>query len=244
MGSFRSGQLPLTDRKRSSFACCGMSQKCQYQMLAQPPDPATGPALRLMRGFAAASKLRSQRTHHPRTALLCAFPSLMGLLEAGHVVLRHALRILGVLRRVARVVCSSVPTWVEGRTGGGAGVARRDAPRLSSANGLIGLPEDAFASAFAQNASAEDRAVLAAVQRPISLNCITIPVGRPLWKDIPTWFLLAEEDRMIVPETQRFMAQRMKAKLRAHAVDHTPSVTAPGAVIDIVRDAIRSVTTN
>jgi pimeloyl-ACP methyl ester carboxylesterase len=119
------------------------------------------------------------------------------------------------------------------------------APKLApDSNGLIWLPEDAFASAFAQNASAEDRAVLAAVQRPISLNCITIPVGRPLWKDIPTWFLLAEEDRMIVPETQRFMAQRMKAKLRAHAVDHTPSVTAPGAVVDIVRDAIRSVTTN
>ena len=119
------------------------------------------------------------------------------------------------------------------------------APKLApDGNGLIWLPEDAFASAFAQNASAEDRAVLAAVQRPISLNCITIPVGRPLWKDIPTWFLLAEEDRMIVPETQRFMAQRMKAKLRAHAVDYTPSVTAPGAVVDIVRDAIRSVTTN
>src|ERR1700745_3675388 len=36
-------------------------------------------------------------------------------------------------------------------------------------NGLIWLPEDAFAAAFAQNASAEDRALLAAVQRPISV---------------------------------------------------------------------------
>jgi pimeloyl-ACP methyl ester carboxylesterase len=119
------------------------------------------------------------------------------------------------------------------------------APKLApDGNGLIWLPEAAFAAAFAPNASVEDRAVLAAVQRPISLNCITVPVARPLWKDIPSWFLLAEQDRMIVPETQRFMAQRMKAKLRAHAVDHTPSVTAPGAVVDIVRDAIRSVTTN
>ena len=74
------------------------------------------------------------------------------------------------------------------------------APKLApDSNGLIWLPEGAFATAFAQNASAEDRAVLAAVQRPISLNCITVPVGRPLWKDIPSWFLLAEDDRMIVP---------------------------------------------
>jgi len=107
---------------------------------------------------------------------------------------------------------------------------------------LIWLPEAAFATAFAQNASADDRAVLAAVQRPILLGCITVPVGRPLWKDVPSWFLVAEDDRMIVPETQRYMAERMKARIRAHAVDHTPSVTAPGVVVDIISDAIRSIT--
>ncbi|MGC2122978.1 MAG: alpha/beta hydrolase [Xanthobacteraceae bacterium] len=117
------------------------------------------------------------------------------------------------------------------------------APKLSpDANGLIWLPEAAFAAAFAQNASANDLAVLAAVQRPISLNCITVPVSRPLWKDVPSWFLMAEQDRMIVPETQRFMAERMKATIKAHAVDHTPSVTAPTAVVDIIRDAVRAVT--
>jgi pimeloyl-ACP methyl ester carboxylesterase len=117
------------------------------------------------------------------------------------------------------------------------------APKLSpDSNGLIWLPEGAFATAFAPNASMDDRAVLAAVQRPISVNCITVPVGRPLWKDIPTWFLVAEEDRMIVPETQRFMAGRMKATIKAHAVDHTPSVTAPKAVVGIIHDAIRAVT--
>jgi pimeloyl-ACP methyl ester carboxylesterase len=115
------------------------------------------------------------------------------------------------------------------------------APKLApDNNGLIWLPEGAFATAFAQNASAEDRVVLSAVQRPMSLNCITVPAGRPLWKDIPSWFLIAEDDRMIVPETQRYMAERMKAKTKALPVDHTPSVTAPEAVIDIIRDAIRS----
>lgn len=116
------------------------------------------------------------------------------------------------------------------------------APKLApDDNGLIWLPEDAFANAFAQHASADDLAVLAAVQRPISPASITVPVGRPLWKDVPSWFLVAEDDRMIVPETQRFMAERMKAKVRAHAVDHTPSVTAPGVVVDIIREAIRGV---
>lgn len=116
------------------------------------------------------------------------------------------------------------------------------APKLApDNNGLIWLPEGAFATAFAQHAPAEDRAVLSAVQRPISVNCITVPVGRPLWKDVPSWFLVAEDDRMIVPETQRYMAERLKAKVKAHPVDHTPSVTAPTTVVDIIHDAISAV---
>ncbi|HET7852682.1 MAG TPA: alpha/beta hydrolase [Methyloceanibacter sp.] len=115
------------------------------------------------------------------------------------------------------------------------------APKLTpDGDGLIWLPEEAFAKAFAQNASADEQTVLAAVQRPISLNCITVRLGRPLWRDIPSWFLLAEDDRMIVPETQRYMAERMKAKIKAYPVDHIPSVTAHMAVVDVIRDAIRS----
>jgi len=82
--------------------------------------------------------------------------------------------------------------------------------RAADSNGLSWLPEGAFATAFAQDASTEDRAMLAAVQRPISLDCISVPAGRPFWKDIPSWFLIAAHDRMIVPETQRFMAQRRR----------------------------------
>jgi len=113
------------------------------------------------------------------------------------------------------------------------------APKLAPDNhGLIYLPDEAFPAAFAQNASAGELALLSAVQRPISPACITVPVNRPLWKDRPTWFLMAEQDRMIVPDTQRFMAERMGARVRSYPVDHTPIVTAPGLVVDIIRQAI------
>ena len=116
------------------------------------------------------------------------------------------------------------------------------APKLApDAHGLIWLPEETFEAAFAQNATEEEQTILAAVQRPISPACITVPVGRPLWKDIPTWYLVAEQDRMIVAESQRFMAARMKATVRSHAVDHTPSVTAPETVVDLILEAVRAV---
>ena len=116
------------------------------------------------------------------------------------------------------------------------------APKLApDDHGLIYLPDAAFGAAFAENATAEELAVLAAVQRPISPACITVAVPRPLWKDVPAWFLVAEQDRMIVPDNQRFMAARMQARVRAHAVDHTPLVTAPSAVLEVLREAIAAV---
>jgi pimeloyl-ACP methyl ester carboxylesterase len=116
------------------------------------------------------------------------------------------------------------------------------APKLAAdKNGLIYLPESAFANAFAQNAAAEELAVLAAVQRPISAACIGVAVDRPLWNDRPTWYLVAEQDRMIIQENQRFMAQRMQARVCAHPVDHAPLVTAPAVVVEIVREAIAEV---
>jgi pimeloyl-ACP methyl ester carboxylesterase len=114
------------------------------------------------------------------------------------------------------------------------------APKLApDENGLIWLPEEAFPSAFAQNASAEELSVLAAVQRPISPACITVKVGTPLWRTVPTHYLVAQEDRMIVEKTQEFMAERMRARIVRSRVDHTPSVTAPGVVAETVFRAIQ-----
>jgi pimeloyl-ACP methyl ester carboxylesterase len=116
------------------------------------------------------------------------------------------------------------------------------APKLApDAHGLIYLPDAAFAAAFAQNAAAEELPVLAAVQRPISTACITVAVPRPLWKNRPTGSLIAEQDRMIAPANQRFMAERMRARARSHHVDHTPIVTAPAVVLDVMREAIAAV---
>jgi pimeloyl-ACP methyl ester carboxylesterase len=118
------------------------------------------------------------------------------------------------------------------------------APKLApDVHGLVWLPEDAFAAAFAQNASREEQDVLAAIQRPIAVSCISTPVGRPLWRSRPSWFLVAEQDRMIAEKTQRFMADRMGAQVRSFPVDHTPSVTAPDVVVDIIMDAVRGTVT-
>ena len=107
-------------------------------------------------------------------------------------------------------------------------------------DGLIWLPEEAFAQAFAHQAPERDQAVLAAVQRPISIACITAPVERPAWRELPSWYLIAEEDRMISAENQRFMADRIGATMSSQPLDHCPMLGAPELVSDLILSAVRA----
>ena len=133
----------------------------------------------------------------------------------------------------------------EGETVGevfGRGKPNPKAPQLApDADGFLWMPESAFAAAFAQNASLNASALFAAVQRPIHGACLQEKNPRPFWKTLPSWYPLAEQDRMINPETQRFMAERMKAKVREHTVDHTPIATAPHVVVELLLEAGKSV---
>ena len=115
-----------------------------------------------------------------------------------------------------------------------------EAPKLApDPHGFIWMAEDGFRRAVAHRASTDQTSIMAAVQRPIALACIQEPAPAPAWKTKPSWFLLAEEDRMINPKTQRFMAERMGAKVRSHYVDHSPMYTEPNLVIDAILEAAR-----
>jgi pimeloyl-ACP methyl ester carboxylesterase len=119
--------------------------------------------------------------------------------------------------------------------------AHPKSPKLGpDADGFIWMPDESFAEAFAQNATPEQIALCRTVQRPISVKCIQEPAPAPAWKSKPTWYLLAEQDRMINPKTQRFMAERMNAMIRSYAVDHTPLLTAPDEAAGIILEAAKA----
>jgi pimeloyl-ACP methyl ester carboxylesterase len=115
------------------------------------------------------------------------------------------------------------------------------APKLApDGDGFIWMPDDGFGNAFAHRGTAEQIALARATQRPISVKCIQEPAPKPLWKSRPAWFFIAEEDRMINPKTQHFMAERMKATVKSAAVDHTPILTAPEPVVEFILGAAKS----
>lgn len=118
-----------------------------------------------------------------------------------------------------------------------------EAPHLTpDSHAFIWMSEDGFRKAVAHQASADQAAIMVAVQRPLAVKCIQEMTPRPTWKTKPTWYLLAEEDRMIKSMTQRFMAERMGAKIRSYSVDHTPMYTEPNIVVDVVSEAVGETT--
>jgi pimeloyl-ACP methyl ester carboxylesterase len=119
-----------------------------------------------------------------------------------------------------------------------------EAPKLApDAHGLIWMSGSGFAHAVAHRASSEEVAILEAVQRPIAVQCIQETAPVPAWTTRPSWFLLAGQDRMISPETQHYMAERMGAKIRKHDVDHSPMFTAPDVTVDVILEAARETLT-
>ncbi len=118
------------------------------------------------------------------------------------------------------------------------GTPHPQTPQLApNDHGLIWLPKEAFGTAFSQNISAERAALFSVSQRPIALACIQEKALRPAWKLRPSWYLVAEQDRMISPATQHFMAKRMGARIRSEQVDHAPLVSAPERVIEMILEA-------
>lgn len=115
------------------------------------------------------------------------------------------------------------------------------APQLApDEDGWIWMPDEGFANAFAHHATTDQIALAKAVQRPISVKCIQDAAPEPAWTRKPSWFLIAEEDRMINPKTQHFMAERMGAQIQALPVDHTPLLTAPETVVEMILKAAQA----
>jgi pimeloyl-ACP methyl ester carboxylesterase len=98
-----------------------------------------------------------------------------------------------------------------------------------------------FREAFAADVPADTAAVMGASQRPGSVTTLSELSGAPAWKDIPSWYLVANQDHAIPPALERFMAARM----HAHAVQinssHAAMVSHPGAVTDLILNAAQAI---
>jgi pimeloyl-ACP methyl ester carboxylesterase len=97
-----------------------------------------------------------------------------------------------------------------------------------------------FHEQFAADVPAEQTALMAATQRPVTQEALTEPSGeRPLWKGLPSWFVYGEEDRNIPAAVQHFMAERAHAHgaMALRGGSHAVAVSRPEATVQTILEA-------
>ncbi|MFI8105896.1 alpha/beta fold hydrolase [Streptomyces sp. NPDC086023] len=99
------------------------------------------------------------------------------------------------------------------------------------------ISADRFRRAFAADVPAWKTSVMAATQRPIEASSLGDQSANSTWRSIPSWYLVATQDKAIPPAAQRFMAERAHAHTVEVDAAHAAAVSQPNAVSKIIVDA-------
>lgn len=104
--------------------------------------------------------------------------------------------------------------------------------------GMLWLDKGRFAESFCHDVNKAKAAVMASVQKPIAIQCFSDKVTNAGWKNLPSWYQVSENDRMIAPEVEKFMAERMKPqKVILLPASHASMVSYPKEVATLIAEA-------
>jgi pimeloyl-ACP methyl ester carboxylesterase len=121
------------------------------------------------------------------------------------------------------------------------GAALQPVP-LSDGTTDLFISRERFHAQFAADVPARQAARMAATQRPVTQEALAEPSGaRPLWKELPSWFLFGEEDRSLPAAVQHFMSKRAGARrtLEIPGASHAVAVSHPDATAQMILEAAR-----
>ena len=128
--------------------------------------------------------------------------------DAGAGAIAGLVYVAGLRRSPARAPLRSLGLF----PGSTLGDALQPVSRSDGTTDLF-ISRERFHAQFAADVPAPQAARMAATQRPVTQEALFEPSGeRPLWKELPSWFLFGAEDRNIPAALQHFMAERARAR--------------------------------
>lgn len=107
----------------------------------------------------------------------------------------------------------------------------------ADATGRLYLDRGRFRDFFAQDVDPLEAGVMAAVQRPIANTVFMDRRGKAAWHQVPAWYQIAEEDRMLPPAAQEWMARRIGARTSSVKSSHAAMVSHPLETCRLIEDA-------
>jgi pimeloyl-ACP methyl ester carboxylesterase len=156
----------------------------------------------------------------------------------GGTIITHA----GTDDRVAALVyiCALAPDEDETAASLQARFAQTDVFKyIEVAEGRIWLLPDGL-GCFAGDLSPEQQQLVWATQGVPAADLFEQKAPGAAWKSKPSFYVLANNDRTVNPELQRFVAQRMGATVFAVDSSHVPMLSHPDVVLDAIRAAANS----
>ncbi|MHC9083584.1 alpha/beta fold hydrolase [Luteimonas sp. RIT-PG2_3] len=112
---------------------------------------------------------------------------------------------------------------------------------IQDKHGFLTLSPQSIASEFAQDVSAEEASLIAATQGPVRGANFEQRVTVAAWTTKPSWYIVADQDRMIHPDAQRGLARKIDAKVVTLPTSHVPMVSDPQAVADVIAEAAEAI---
>ncbi|MFF4318298.1 alpha/beta hydrolase [Streptomyces sp. NPDC001568] len=105
-------------------------------------------------------------------------------------------------------------------------------------DGYLWVEQDAFHESFAQDLTPEEALVMAVTQKAPLASTFGDAVSTPAWRTKPSWYQVSTEDRMIHPDNERRMAERMNPRKTIELnASHASLASQPGAVTDLIEAA-------
>src|SRR5882672_5891221 len=98
-----------------------------------------------------------------------------------------------------------------------------------------GIEED-----FAQDLTPAEKALLVAVQPQTAAAIFDAKPKAAAWKNKPSWYVIASNDRMIAPEQEQAMAQNIRATTSRLASSHAAMLSHPKEVAEVIAEATQS----
>jgi pimeloyl-ACP methyl ester carboxylesterase len=112
------------------------------------------------------------------------------------------------------------------------------------ADGYLMLSAKGVAEDFAQDLSAEEKNTMVATQAPTQGAILSTRITKAAWHTKPSWFVIADNDRMIAPEQERMTAKRMNAKTLSLPSSHVAMLAKPKEVAEFIIGAAASLGTS
>jgi len=110
-------------------------------------------------------------------------------------------------------------------------------------DGYLWIKQDKFRESFCQDLPADEAVVMAVTQKAPLGSTFGDAVSDPAWKKKPAWYQVSTSDRMINPDTERRMAERINPRTTIELdASHASLASQPTAIADLIEQAATALT--